>query len=75
MHLLSLGYEPYDVGLCRLRPSLATALASADLRYEVFPGLLRLPRLSLSRRVSCTNACTNRPPGLLVGVGQHDRPI
>ncbi len=29
----------------------------------VTPGLLRLPRLSLSRHVSCTDACTNRPPG------------
>ena len=57
-----LGYEPYDVCLCRLKLSLVAALTSADLRYEVFPGLLRLPRLSLSRRVSCTNACTNQPP-------------
>jgi hypothetical protein len=55
----SLGYEPYDVGLCRRGPSLVTALASADLRYGVFPGLLRLPHLSLSRHVSCTNPCTN----------------
>jgi hypothetical protein len=31
--------------------------------------------LSMSRRVSCTNACTNQPPGPLVRVGQHDRPI
>jgi hypothetical protein len=70
-----LGYEPYDVRLPRLGQSPATALASADLRYEVVPGLLRLPRLSPSRRVSCTNACTNQPPGLLVRVGQQDRPI
>ena len=55
--------------------SPVTALASADLRHEVAAGLLHLPRLSLSRRVSCTNACTNRPLGLLVRVGKHGRPI
>jgi hypothetical protein len=71
----SLGYEPTDVRLSRLGQSPVAALASADWRYEVIPGLLRLPRLSMSRRVSCTNACTNQPPGLLVRVGQHDRPI
>ena len=58
----SLGYEPYDVRLSRLGPSLMTVLASADLRYEVVPGLLCLPRLGMSRRVSCTNACTNQSP-------------
>jgi len=71
----SLGYEPYDVRLPRLGQSPVAALASADLRHEVVPGLLRLPRLSMSRRVSCTNACTNQAPGLLVHVGQHDSPI
>src|SRR4029077_10669080 len=50
-------------------------LTSADLLQAVVPGLLRLPRLSLSRHVSCTNSCTNRPLGLLVRVGKHDRPI
>ena len=64
----SLGYEPYDVRLPRLGQSPVAALASADLRHEVVPGLLRLPRLSMSRRVSCTNACTNQAPGLLVHV-------
>jgi hypothetical protein len=53
---LSLGYEPYDVRLCRLGQSLVTALASADLGHEVIPGPVRLLRLSLSRRISCTNA-------------------
>ena len=38
-----LGYEPYDIGLWRLGPSLVTTLASADLRREVFSGLLHLP--------------------------------
>jgi hypothetical protein len=54
----SLGYEQYDARLRRLGPSRATALTSADLRREVCSGLLRLPRLSPSRRVSCTNSCT-----------------
>jgi hypothetical protein len=75
MHLLSLGYEPYDMRLPRLGQSPVAALASADLRHEVVPGLPHLPRLSMSRRVSCTNACTNQPPGLLVHIGQHDSPI
>jgi len=54
-----LGYEPYDVCLWRLGPSLVTPLTSADLRRVVFLGVLGLPRLSLSRRVSCTNPCTD----------------
>jgi hypothetical protein len=29
----------------------------------------------MSRSVSCTNGCTNQPPGLLVHVGQDDRSI
>jgi hypothetical protein len=33
--------------------------SSADLRYEVVSGLLRLPCLSPSRRIPCTNSCTN----------------
>ena len=33
-----LGYEPYDVRLWRLGSSLVTALASAEVRYEVFLG-------------------------------------
>jgi hypothetical protein len=39
------------------------------------PGPLRLPRLNPSRRVSCTNPCTNQLSGQLVPVGQHDRLI
>ena len=70
----SLGYEPYDIRLCRLGQSPVTALVSADVRHELVPDLLRLPCLSPSRRVSCTNACTNQLPGLLISVGQHDRP-
>ena len=44
-----------DGVLCRLVRSLIIALTSADLGREVALGLLRLPRLSPSRRVSCTN--------------------
>jgi hypothetical protein len=44
--------------LCRLGPSLFGALASADVRREVVSGLLRLPRLSLSRHVRFTNRFT-----------------
>jgi hypothetical protein len=50
------------VRLPRLGQSPVAALASADLRHEVPPGHLRLPRLCMSHRVSCTNACTNQPP-------------
>jgi hypothetical protein len=70
-----LGYEPNDIRLCRFGQSPVTALVPADLLHAVAPGLLRLPCLSLSRHVSCTNACTNRPPGLLVRVGKRYRPI
>jgi hypothetical protein len=41
----SLGYEPYDVRLCRLGRSPIAVLASADSRLVVVPGLLRLPVL------------------------------
>ena len=50
--------------LWRLARSPFTALTSADLRSEVFSGVLRLPCLGLSRRVSCTNPCTNQVPDL-----------
>ena len=59
-----LGYEPYDARLSRLKPSLITATASAELWREVVLGLLRLPRLRLSRRVLCTNPCKNQVPGV-----------
>ena len=54
MGQLSLGYKPYDGRLCRPGRSLVIALASANLRREVVSGLLRLPHLSLSRRVRFT---------------------
>ena len=54
-----MGYEPYDVRLCRLASSLVAALASADGQRAFMPGPLRLPRLNPSHRVLCTNPCTN----------------
>ncbi len=59
-----LGYEPYDVRLCRLGSSLVTALTSIDPRREVFPDLLRLLRVDLSRRVRFTNRFTELTPDL-----------
>jgi hypothetical protein len=58
MRLLPLGYEPTDVRLRCLLGSLVTTLTSADLRYEVVPGLPHLSRLSLSRCARFTNRFT-----------------
>jgi hypothetical protein len=55
-----LGYEPYDVCLCRLEPSLVTALASADRTDHISLRRLRLPRPVLSRRVRFTNRFTEQ---------------
>ena len=54
-----LGYEPYDVCLCRLASSLVAALTSEDGRRAFVSSQLRLPSLKPSRRVLCTNPCTN----------------
>jgi hypothetical protein len=55
MHLLSLGYEHYDVCLRRLGRSLVIALTSVNpVRYLVLE-LPSLCRLALSRRVRFTN--------------------
>ena len=54
-----LGYEPYDVRLCRPASSLVATLTSEDGRRAFVSGPLRLPRLKPSRRVLCTNPCTN----------------
>jgi hypothetical protein len=70
-----LGYEPYDMRLCRVAPSLVAALTSADGRRAFVSGPLRLPRLKPSRRVSCTNPCANQSSGQLVRAGQHNRLI
>ena len=53
-----MGYEPYDVRPSGLGQSQVTVLASPDVRRKVVSGLLRLPRLSLSRRVRFTNRFT-----------------
>jgi hypothetical protein len=58
MHLLSLGYEHYDVHLRRLRPSLDVALAWADGQAAVAPGSRCLRRSTLSRVVSFTDPFT-----------------
>ena len=57
----SLGYEPYDVRLCRPASSLLANLTSADVRCEVVSGLGRLPRLTLFRRVRFTDPFTEQP--------------
>jgi hypothetical protein len=57
--LPSLGYEPYDVCLCRLASSLIIVLTTAEGRRVFMPGTLRLHRLNPSRSVSCTNPCIN----------------
>jgi hypothetical protein len=56
-----LGYEPYDIGLCRLKPSLAGLVTSADRSGPISLRRLRLPRPVLSRRVRFTNRFTNWP--------------
>jgi hypothetical protein len=59
--------EPYDVRLCCLKLSLATALTSANRRREVFWCRLSLPCLGPSRRVRFTNRFTEQVlvPGLI----------
>jgi hypothetical protein len=54
-----LGYEPYDMRLCRLGQSLPGGLKLSRLTQRSRNDLLRLPCLSSSRSVSCTNPCTN----------------
>jgi hypothetical protein len=68
---LSLGYEPYNAHLRRPAWSLVAALTSADGRRAFMPGPQLLPHPNSSRRVSCTNSCTNQPPGQLGCVGRH----
>jgi hypothetical protein len=78
------GYAQYDGCLCRLGRSPVTALASADSQREVVSSLLRLPCLTPSRRILCTNQVPNqrvplfqnaRPRALLpVGSSRHRRP-
>ena len=56
----SLGYEPYDIGLCRLRQSLAGAVTSTDRTDPISLCRVRLLRLKLSRRVRFTNRFTEQ---------------
>ena len=50
--------------LSRLGQSLTGVLTSAGRTHPISLRRLRLPRLMLSRRVSCTNSCTNLVHGL-----------
>ncbi len=59
-----LGYEPHDARLCRLKPSLMTALTSAVLHGGAVSVLRRLLRPSLSRHIPFANPCTNLVPEL-----------
>ena len=56
----SLGYDPYDVCPWPVGPSPVAELASVNRWCSVRVGRRHLPRLNTSRRVSCTNPCTNR---------------
>src|SRR5690348_17455776 len=60
---LTLEPSPYDVRLRRRGQSPVITLISSDLRLAVFPCLLRLPRLRVSRYISCTDPWTNLVPG------------
>ena len=64
MNLRPLGYEQYDVRLCRLGPSPVVALTSDDGFRAVSVGPGRLPCLRACRRVSFTNPLTNTGAGL-----------
>ena len=68
-----LGYEPYDVRLCRFTLSLVAALTSEDGRRAFMSGRLRLSRLNPSRRVLCTNPCTNLVAEPQVLTVRHER--
>jgi hypothetical protein len=59
MRLLSLGYEPHDVRLPRLIWSPAAVPTSVDGCGASTPHLGVSKRRVPSRRVSCTNPCTN----------------
>jgi hypothetical protein len=67
--------EPYDVRLCRLGLFLVAALTSADRRRAFVPGPQCLPRPNPSRRVLCTNPCTNQPTRLAGSCRPACRPV
>ena len=73
MRLLSLDYEPHDSRLCRLGQSPLSALASAYGSRVSSPMAPGLPRLKPSRRISCTNPCTDLAPDLLVSCASRRR--
>jgi hypothetical protein len=55
-----LGYEPYDICLWRLEPSLAGVVISANSTDPISLCRLRLARLKPSRRVRFTNRFTGQ---------------
>ena len=61
---LPLGYEPYDVHLCRLGQFPVSGATLAHGCRMSASGSWRLPRLSAIRCVSCTNPCTSAAPCL-----------
>ena len=73
--LPSLGYEQYDGRLRRLTLSPLVALTSVDGLRPVSVDLARLPRLGVSRTVSCTNPCTGTVAALVdLGVVRPEFP-
>jgi hypothetical protein len=58
LNLRPLGYEHYDARLPDPTQSLVCSVTSADEPDVFVFELPPLPRLNLSRRVSCTNPCT-----------------
>src|SRR6266581_3059209 len=58
------GY-PADARLCRLRQSPVILLTSVELGPDIGSGRMRLPCLSLSRRVWFTNRFTRLAPNRL----------
>ena len=59
-----LGYEPYDLRLWCLGPSLAGAVTSADRTDPISFGRLRLPRFKPSLAGAATSADTTDPISL-----------
>jgi len=64
LNLRPLGYEQFDVRLCRLGLSPVVTTTSAYGLLPVSVGLARLRRLGVSRGVSFTNSYTNTGAGL-----------
>lgn len=62
--LPSLGYEPCDTRISRLRQSPSDAMTSDDVTDRGVLGQLGLPRLVPSRLVRFTNPFTDQPSDL-----------